>query len=154
MKNILLITLFGLAMLTWAVAQEPGNAPEQNSGPVASASLQAPGAQTQPSKPGGADQAGPQGQQSQAPVTEGCLGGNPPNYTITDTNGTVFKLNMPPNADTSKLPPHVGESVQVQGDIRDADKPGKASIDVQGIGRGTGNCPASSPKGTQPQPKR
>ena len=90
---------------------------------------------------------------SQAPITEGCLGGSNPNYTVTDNNGTVYKLNLPPNTDTSKLAPHVGESVQVQGDVKDAGKPGNASIDVQAIGRGTGSCPASSPRNTQPSPK-
>lgn len=155
MKNILVTTLFMLSMLAWAAAQQPGSAPEQNSGQTASPSSRAPGAtQTQPSKPGGADPAGPRGQESQAPVTEGCLGGSAPNYTITDNTGTVYKLNMPPNADTSKLASHVGESVQVKGDVKDVDKPGNASIDVQAIGRGTGNCPASGPKNPQPPPKR
>ena len=154
MKNILVVTLCTLAMLAWAAAQQPGSAPERNGGQTASASSQAPGAtRTQPSKPGSADQGGSQGQESQAPVTEGCLGGSTPNYTVTDNNGTVYKLNMPPNTDTSKLAPHVGESVQVQGDVKDAGKPG-ASIDVQAIGRGTGSCPSSGPKNTPPPPKR
>ena len=151
MKKVLVMTLFILAIVAWAAAQQPGSAPERNSGQIASLSSQAPGAtQTQPSKPGSADQGGSRGQESQAPVTEGCLGGSAPNYTITDNNGTVYKLNMPPNADTSKLASHVGESVQVQGDVKDAGKPGNASIDVQAIGRGTGSCPASGPRNTQP----
>jgi len=155
MKSILVMTLFILAMLAWASAQQPGSAPEQNSGQTASPSSQPPATtQTQPSKPGSAEQAGSRGQESQAPVTEGCLGGSAPNYTITDNNGTVYKLNMPPNADMSKLASHVGESVKVQGDVKDAGKPGNTSIDVQAIGRGTGNCPASGPKNTQPPPKR
>jgi hypothetical protein len=155
MKNILVMTLFMLAMLAWAAAQQSGTAAARNSGQTASPSSQARDAtQTQPSKPGSADPAGTRGQQSQAPVTEGCLGGSAPNYTITDNTGAVYKLNMPPNADTSKLAPHVGESVQVQGDVKDAGKPGTASIDVQAIGRGTGNCPASGPKNTQPPPKQ
>jgi opacity protein-like surface antigen len=155
MKNILIMTLFMLAMLAWAAAQQPGSASERSSGQTASASSQAPDApKAQSSKPGSADQAGSQGQESQAPVTEGCLGGSTPNYTITDNNGTVYKLNMPPNTDTSKLASHVGESVQVQGDVKDAGKSGSASIDVQAIGRGTGTCPASGPKNTQPPAKR
>jgi len=154
MKNILAMTLFVLAILAWAAAQQR-SAPERNSGQTAAPSSQAPGAtQTQPSKPGSGDQAGSRGQESQAPLTEGCLGGSAPNYTITDNNGTVYKLNMPPNADTSKLAPHVGESVEVQGNVKDPGKPGAASIDVEGIGRGTGSCPARGPKNTQPQPKR
>ena len=154
MKNILVMTLFMVGMLAWAAAQQTVGAPDRNSQQTASQSSQAPDAtQNQPPKPGSADQAG-QGQESQAPVTEGCLGGSAPNYTITDSTGTVYKLNMPANADTSKLPPHIGESVQVQGNVKDAGTPGKASIDVQGIGRGTGSCPGSSPKNTQPPPKR
>jgi len=156
MKNTLLMTLFVLATLAWAAAQQPSNAPEQNSGQTASPGSQAPDTtQTQPSKPGSADQAGgSQGQASKAPVTEGCLGGSAPNYTITDNNGTAYKLTMPPKADTSKLASHVGESVQVQGDVKDAGTPGNASIDVQAIGPGKGNCPASGSKNPQPPPKQ
>src|SRR5579871_1509109 len=103
------MALFILAMLTWAAAPQRGSAADWNTGQTASPSSQAPGStQTQPSKPGSADQTGSPGQESQAPLTEGCLGGSTPNYTITDNNGTVYKLNMPPNTDTSKLAPHVG----------------------------------------------
>src|SRR5215469_16637335 len=154
MKNILVMTLFMLAMLAWAAAQQPGSAPERNSGQTTSPSSQAPGStQTQPSTPGGAGQAGSSGRASNAPITEGCLGGSPPNYTIKDKTGTAYKLNMPPNADTSKLAPHVGESVQVQGNVKDAGTP-NASIDVRAIGRGTGNCPGSGSRDAQPQPKQ
>ena len=154
MKNILVMTLFILATLAWAAAQQPGSAPDRNSGQTAPPSSKAQSAtRTQPSKPGGADQGGSRSQESQAPLTEGCLGGSTPNYTITDSNGTVYKLNIPPNADASKLASHVGESVEVQGNVKDAGKPG-ASIDVQGIGPGTGSCPAGGSKNTQPQPKR
>ena len=145
MKSILVMTLFLLATLAWAAAQQPGSAPEQKR-PDAT--------QTQPATPGSADQGDPRGQTSKAPVTEGCLAGSSPNYTITDNTGTAYKLNMPPNADTSKLASHVGESVQVQGDVKDAGKPGNASIDVQAIGRGTGNCPANGSRNTQPPPKQ
>lgn len=155
MKNVLVVTLFMLATLAWAAAQQPGSAPERNSGQTASPSSQAPDAtQTQPSTPGSADQAGSRGQASKAPVTEGCLGGSAPNYTITDNTGTAYKLNMPPNADTPKLASHVGESVQVQGDVKEAGKPGNASIDVQAIGPGTGSCPASGSRNTQLPPKQ
>lgn len=152
MKNILVMILFTLSMAAWA---QQASAPERNGGQTASPSSQAPGAtKTQPSKPDSANQAESRGQESQAPVTEGCLGGSDPNYTITDSNGTVYKLNMPANANTSKLVSHVGESVQVQGNIKDAGKDGSASIDVQAIGRGAGSCPASGPKNTPPPPKR
>src|SRR5262249_28814777 len=156
MKNLLVMTLFMLATLAWAAAQQPGTASEPNSGQTTSPSSQAPDAtQTQPSTPtpGSADQAGPPAQGSNASVTVGCLGGSAPNYTLTDKTGTTYKLNMPANADISKLASHVGEPVQVKGDVKDTDKPGNASIDVQGIGRGTGNCPSSS-KDAQPPPKQ
>lgn len=153
MKNILVMSLFMVAMAAWG-AQQPGSAPEQDRGQTTSPSSQTPGTtQTQPSAPGGAGQTEPQGQASSAPVTEGCLGGSTPNYTIKDKTGTTYKLNMPPNADTSKLAPHVGESVQVQGNVKDAGTP-NASIDVRAIGRGAGNCPGSGSKEAPPQPKQ
>lgn len=81
------------------------------------------------------------------PVTDGCLGGSDPNYTITNEAGTTYKLNIPPSADTSKLAPHVGEAVQVAGNVS-----GK-TIDVQGVGRGTSKCPGSGANGAQTPPK-
>jgi hypothetical protein len=145
MKSVLMTIVFMLATLAWAAAQQPGSAPD-SSGQATSPSSQAPGASQsqQPSTPGGAGQAEPQNQAPNAPVTEGCLGGSNPNYTVTDTGGTTYKLNIPPNADASKLGTHVGESVQVLGDVKDAGKTGNASIDVQGIRRGTGKCPGST----------
>jgi hypothetical protein len=86
-----------------------------------------------------------------APVTEGCLGGSNPNFTITDKAGTTYKLNIPPSADTSKLGAHVGEPVAVAGNVNTG-KAGDPSIDVQGIGRGTGTCPGGS-KGAPPPPQ-
>jgi len=131
MKNMLLITLFMLATLAWAAAQQPSSTPERSSG-----------------------QAGSQDQAAGLPVIEGCLGGSNPNFTITDKTGITYKLNIPPNADTSTLTQHVGESVRVAGNVKDTGKAGNASIDVQGIGRGTGKCPASDSKGAQPPPQR
>jgi len=152
MKNPLLITLFMLATLAWAAAQQPGSASQQPGGQATPPSSQAPGAsQSQPSTPPSADQNGPQGQMSNSNVTEGCLGGTDPNYTIMDKSGTTYKLNLPANANTSTLASHVGEPVQVKGDVKDAGKAGNASIDVQAIGRGTGKCPTS---GAQPPPKQ
>ena len=63
MKNVLVMTLFMLATLAWVSAQQPGGAPQQNSE-----------------------------QTSKAPVTEGCLGGSAPNYTITDNTGAENRL--------------------------------------------------------------
>jgi hypothetical protein len=145
MKKILVITLFMQATLAWAAAQQPDSTPEQSSGQATSPSSQAPDASpSQPSTPNKA---------AKPPVTEGCLGGSALNFTIKDKAGTTYKLNMPPNADTSTLAQHVGESVQVAGDRNDTNK-ANASINVQGIGRGTGTCPSSGAKGTQAPPKQ
>lgn len=150
MKKILLISLFMLATLAWAAAQQPGSTPERSSGQATSPSSQAPGAgQSQPSTGGSADQSGG----ANAPVTEGCLAGKSPNFTITDKAGTTYKLNIPPNANTSKLASHVGEPVQVMGEVKDT-KTGNASIDVQGIGSAPGHCPAGSSSGAQSPPKQ
>ena len=156
MKKILLIAVFMPATLIWAAAQQSGSTPGPNSGQATSPSSQAPGAsQSQPSTPGSVDQgtgqSGSQSQAASAPVTEGCLGGSNPNYTLTDKAGTTYKLNIPPSADTSKLGQHVGESVAVAGNVNTS-KGGDPSIDVQGIGRGTGQCAGS--KGAQPPPKQ
>jgi hypothetical protein len=98
----------------------------------------------------GAEQ-GTQSPAANAPITEGCLGGSNPNFTITDKAGTTYKLNIPQGADTSVLTPHVGESVQVMGQITNGGGAGKASsIDVSKIGRGQGGCPADKSK--QPKP--
>jgi hypothetical protein len=80
-------------------------------------------------------------------VTEGCLGGSNPNYTITSSTGTNYKLNIPPNADTSKLAAHVGEPVAVAGNVNSGGSP---SINVRGIGKGTVTCPAGGSTGAQP----
>ena len=125
MRKILVTTLFMLASLAWAVGQQPSNPP---------------------------DRSAPQGPAVNAPVTEGCLGGSDPIFTLTDKAGTTYKLNIPPTADTSKLGQHVGEPVAVAGNVSSS-KAGNPSIDVQGIGRGTGTCPGSS-KGAQPPPKQ
>ncbi len=152
MKNLLVITLFMLATLAWAAAQQPGNAPARSSGQATSPSSQAPSASpTQPSTPGGTGQAGSQGTAPTGSITEGCLGGSDPNYTLTDKAGTTYKLNMPPNADASKLASHVGESVQVMGDVNSGKD---ASINVQGVGRGAGKCPGSGSKSEQPPSKQ
>lgn len=144
MKKLLMIPVFMLATLAWAAAQQPGMGQSASPGTM-------PGAgQPQQSMPPSPDQNGPandtqpgaQGQMANAPVTEGCLGGSAPNFTMTDSAGTTYKLNIPPNADTTKLAQHVGESIQVQGNVRNSGK-STGSIDVQGIGKGTSQCPAS-----------
>jgi hypothetical protein len=129
MKKMLAITLFMLATFAWAAAQQPvtpGQDPAQSSAQ--------PGAPTPTVT---------------APVTEGCLGGTDPNYTLTDKAGTTYKLNIPPTADTSKLAAHVGESVAVAGGVKGSGT-SSAAIDVQGIGKGTGTCPGSGSKAAPP----
>ena len=130
MKKMFAISVFMLATLAWTAAQQPSNPPDRS------------GAQP-----------GAQGPAANAPVTEGCLGGSSPNYTLTDKAGTTYKLNIPPNADASTLAQHIGEPVAVAGNVN-AGKAGGSSIDVQGIGRGTGQCPASGSKAAPPPPKQ
>ena len=153
MKKLLIFTVFMLATLAWAAAQQPGAGQAGAPGTM-------PGAgQSQRPLPPGADQTTPPtgmpgGTQDQAPapITEGCLGGTAPNFTITDSAGKTYNLNVPPGADTTKLTPHVGESVQVQGNVKDTGK-NTGSIEVQRIGRGTSNCPGS-PSGATPTPPK
>lgn len=164
MKKMLVTSLFLLAMLGWAAAQQPGGMRGQSGGQATSPDSQAPGAgQPQSSMPGADQNPEPSGAQAgsqaqgptaNAPVTEGCLGGSDPNYTVTNPAGTTYKLNIPPNADTSKLTKHVGEAVQVAGNVNSTGTAGKASIDVQGIGPGTSKCPASGSSGAQSPPKQ
>ena len=118
-------------------AQTPGQTP---------GSAQTPGAAQPPDSaqtPGAA-----QGQAGNTTVTEGCLGGSNPNFTITDKAGTTYKLNIPAGADVSPLNSHVGESVQVMGQVNNSGAGKTSSIDATRIGRGTGNCQAGTSKQT------
>jgi hypothetical protein len=143
MKQAIALVAFMLTMLVWTAAQQT----DKSSGPT-SPNSQTPGAsqsQPQPSAPGG--QTPPQtrnpGDNSPAanqPITEGCLGGTSPNYTLTDKSGTTYKLSFPSEANVSTLEPHVGESVRVMGTVN------ASSIAVTRIGKGTGTCPAKNPK--------
>ena len=149
MRSVLVLGLFMLATLGWEMAQQP----ETSGGQATSPSSQTPSAsQSQnPSAPGSASQGSAQSGADNLPITEGCLGGTSPNFTITDKAGTTYKLNFPPNADASSLASHLGESVQIMGTVMNGAGAGKASsIDVSKIGRGTGSCPASGSK--QPNP--
>jgi hypothetical protein len=76
-----------------------------------------------------------------APITEGCLAGSNPNFTITDSAGKTYKLNIPASADATPLNSHVGESVQVLGPVNSGNP---ATIDVNRIGRGNGKCAGSA----------
>jgi hypothetical protein len=156
MKKILMTSLFMLATLAWAAAQQPGSMGTGSTGQTTSSSSQAGASQQQPSTSGAAGQeagqsgmpgGGSRGEMANPTVTEGCLGGSSPNYTITDASGTTYKLNIPPGTDASKLAAHVGESVNVAGNANSGSTP---SIDVRGIGKGTGTCPPGAPSSAQP----
>jgi hypothetical protein len=161
MKRILMLSLFIMLTLVWAAAQQPGAMP-QGSGaqanppgaqvPDASQSqVPAPGTAGSPAAQGGAP-AGPQDQAANGSVTEGCLGGSNPNYTITDKAGKTYKLNIPPGADASTLASHVGEPVAVMGAVNGAGS--STSINVNKIGRGTSKCPGSGSTSAPPPPKQ
>jgi hypothetical protein len=149
MRKVLVLTVF-MVVVAWAVAQQPKTTPQPGGGQATSPTSPTPGAgQSQPGQesPQTGAEGGTQSQASNLPITEGCLGGSNPNFTITDKAGTAYKLNLPPGADTSVLTSHVGESVQVLGEVTNAGGAGKAaSIDVRKIGKGTEKCPASSSK--------
>jgi hypothetical protein len=147
MKKMLATTLFMLMMAAFAAAQQPGSPQSPNPAMPGAGQQTMPGGAGQDQGPGAA-QPGAQAPMSNAPVTEGCLGGSDPNYTVTGITGTTYKLNIPANANTSKLAAHVGESVQVQGNVNESGKAGN-SIDVQGIGRGNTKCPGSGSTGAQ-----
>jgi uncharacterized protein YdeI (BOF family) len=148
MKKTLIVLLFMLATFAWAAAQDAGNM-----GQAAPPSSQAPGAgQAQPGMPHAGDpgeQPGTAGQTLSSTVTEGCLGGSAPNFTITDKAGTTYKLNLP-GGNVSALSAHVGEPVRVQGDVTGGKT---SSIDVQRIGAGSGTCPGSGATSAQPPTK-
>jgi hypothetical protein len=137
MKKILLIMLFMLATLAWAAAAQAGSPMGQSGVPSTPPGGQAPS--TSPSQPGvpGNGAPGSADQTGSAPITEGCLGGSAPNFTITDKTGTTYKLNIPSGANTAPLSQHIGESVQVEGVVTSGSNP---AIDARRIGKGTGTC--------------
>jgi hypothetical protein len=158
-----------LLVAAFAVAQDPTS-------PSAPASSNPTQSQSQPASPSG--QATSPSSPSAMPmaageITEGCLGGSNPNYTVTDKAGTVYQLQIPKGADASPLDKHIGESVQVQGTKNDSgSKSGSASdssaaasssqssaasahsIQVSRIGRGTSTCPASGSTNTVKPPSK
>ncbi len=149
MKGILVLTIFMLATLTWAVAQQAGGqAGSSAQGTSPSSRPDASQSQSPATGATGQSQTPVQSQAATGPTKEGCLGGSNPNYTITDHAGKTYKLNIPANKDASPLASHVGESVVVMGNVNEAG--GSPSIDVDRIGRGTGNCPGSGSSAQQP----
>jgi hypothetical protein len=97
MRKTLLLTMILLVFAAWAVAQQ-----------------------------GSAAQGAPTHNDQQAPqavpanIIDGCLGGSAGNFTVTDNAGTTYQLQLPPNADTTKLSQHIGEEVRVSGDVSNA----------------------------------
>lgn len=89
-----------------------------------------------------------------AEITEGCLSGTNPNYTITDASGKSYKINIPQGADASVLAPHVGESVAVMGHVNKGASAGQSSIDATKVGRGTTKCAGNSSTNAQTPPKK
>lgn len=166
MRKIIAVSLFMITTLAWAATQRNSEVPQTSAGQATSPSTQAPdskrsqspqsGTAGQSTTQGGAQagaQAGIQGEN--VAITQGCLGGSNPNYTITDTAGTTYRLNIPPGADASSLQAHIGEPVAVLGPVnKGASSANPASIDVNKIGRGTGDCPSAPSTGTPPPQKQ
>ena len=178
MRKFLVLTFVLLISAAWMVAQQdstsrtaPGNssqAPSQASPSQAAPPVAPSQSAPETTAPAGQAPSTPPGAMSQSPavdhtVTEGCLGGSAPNFTLTDKGGTTYKLDIPKEADTTPLSKHVGESVQVMGAVNNPSgasspsasataAPGAAaatagsqpSIAVMRIGRGTGNCGAGA----------
>lgn len=141
-KSVFIAVLMLFALVVWAGAQQPSGAPAQTgpqaTTPTPGASSQSPSAMpgpAGPSEPQATPQAGTSGAATNGSITEGCLGGTNPNYTLTDSSGKKYNLVLPQGADGSKLTPHVGESIQVLGEASGS------SINVSKVGKGNGTCP-------------
>lgn len=139
MKKHMILAGLMLSMAVWAGAQQPSSMPSQSGAQATTPSAGvpqagAPGADTT------APQAAPQSSATSAgagangAITEGCLGGSNPNFTLTDKGGKSYSLVLPQGADGAKLTPHVGESIQVMGDVTGS------SINVSKVGKGNGTC--------------
>lgn len=160
-----------LTLATFAIAQQPGSTGSTSgSGDQTTSSPSDSGAQGSMPQTGSGDSGmspsgsatdsqtspGPQstspGASSSAPgastggnVVEGCLGGTAPNFTVTSTEGTVYKLDIPANADTAAIAAHIGEGVQVSGAVNNASG-GSPSIQVERMGTSpSANCSKSAP---------
>ncbi len=175
MRNPFLLILVVLVFAVCAVAGQqspqaqtgPANNSGQSTTPDASSSS---GQSTTPGASSSSGQAATPGASSSdqgtaaanSRIIEGCLGGSSPNFTVTNTSGTVYRLDIPQSADASVLTSHVGESVQVLGVVNDNGSSSAASsgstsssanqhsIQVSKIGRGTSACSAN--KGAMQKP--
>jgi hypothetical protein len=125
MRKTLLLAMILLVFAAWAVAQQGSTTPAS------------PGSEnTQAAQPA------PSGNS-----IEGCLGGSAGNFTLTDKAGNTYQLQLPPNADTSKLSPHTGEEVRVTGTV--GSRAGKQSINVTKMDS-MGNKCGNKTSGTNP----
>lgn len=167
MRKPLFVFLIVLLAVAWAAAQQnpqmPSSGPSSNSpggravGPADS------GQSTSPAAPSDKDATSPKAPSSStgqaavgdSKVVEGCLGGTAPDFTVTDKAGTVYKLDIPKDADTSGLKAHIGESVMVKGVVSGEKATASASpagasastspmIQVEQMARGTSTCPAGA----------
>jgi hypothetical protein len=157
MRNKLVLGLVLLMSLAWAAAQQQSTSPSTPAPDTGQQTQNTPATPATPAAPAAPSaQAAPSA--GEPDVIEGCLGGSAPNFTVTDTAGTTYRLDIPPGADAAVLTKHLGESVQVMGDVSkggsaaategaSSSKGAGASIAVQKIGRGKGTCPASPDKG-------
>jgi hypothetical protein len=139
MKKSVIFAVLMLSALVYAGAQQPNGMPSQSGAQATSPNPSQspstmPGA-AQQNTPDATPQAGTSAPAAGGAITEGCLGGSNPNFTLTDSKGTAYKLVLPAGADGSKLTPHVGESIQVLGDVS------SSSITVSKVGKGNGTCP-------------
>ena len=154
---------------TGSQAAQPGASNPSGSSSSSSSATTGSGAQSkdQSASPNSSASAGPS---AGGTITEGCLGGTAPNFTLTDSAGKVYALSIPnPAANSGLLTQHLGESVAVMGTVSDAgsaassassgSSTGAASsaqptIAVTKIGRGTTSCPSSKNQNSnQPQQK-
>ncbi len=121
---------------------------QSNSGPATAPAGQA----TSPTMPPGSANPPAAGDSK---VIEGCLGGKAPDFTVTDNAGTMYKLDIPKDADTAPLTAHLGQSVKVKGVVA-GEKAGAGTaggsatasaspmIQVEQMARGTSSCPAGA----------
>jgi len=127
MRKILFLLFIVLLSAAWVAAQQSDSGPGNASGQSSPSTTQPPstampdaGSQTSPSTG-----AAPSDQQmpsaaGEGQVIEGCLGGAAPDFTVTDKAGTVYKLDIPKDADTTAVSAHIGESVKVRGMVSGA----------------------------------
>ena len=149
MRKTLISVSILLLCAAFAVAQRPSTTTP--SAPATGSQPTAPGEQATPATP-----AAPGAPAAAMPntddinVIEGCLGGSSPNFTVTDKTGTSYKLDIPPGADASVLSKHIGESVQVQGNVTksnatsDSGMKSGGNIAVMRIGKGASPCSGST----------